>query len=356
MKTFSKNNNFDILRLLAALQVVVYHGYEHFHLEGKSVAMDFFINSFLRYFPGVVIFFAISGFLIMSSFDRNKNLKKYFVNRFLRLYPGLWVSFLVTFFILIGYGFFNSHTIFSSSGLTWIIGQLSFMQFYTPDFLRGYGLGNPNGSLWTIVVEIQYYLIVPILFWILKKVGVKLKYSLIVLLILSIAFNRIYSTYLTTDSNLIKLIGVTIGPFLFYFICGALVYLFYNSFDRYLLKSYKIALIVYCLFYSIFSIKLGYYDMSYWPNNIGLIAILLLTWLTFCIAFAPPFKLTSMLHGNDLSYGLYIYHGIVLNFIIHNQFEFTFELLLVYILLSILLSYLSWRFVEKRSLELKSKF
>lgn len=356
MNNFPKNNNFDLLRLVAAFQVVVYHGHEHFHLGEKSVFMDLCMNRFIRFFPGVVIFFAISGFLIMASFDRNKDLKKYAANRFLRLYPGLWASFLVTFAILVYFHFYTIHTLFSVQGLVWIGTQLSFMQFYTPGFLKGYGLGNPNGSLWTIVVELQYYLLVPIIFWITKKLNLRINLILVVLIIGSVLFNRVYSGFLTTESNVMKLIGLTIGPYLFYFLLGALVYQYYRFFEKYLLKQFWIALLCYIVFYAIFSVKLSYYFMSYWPSNVGLISIVLLVWLTFCFAFARPFKLTEMLHGNDLSYGLYIYHGIVLNFILHSQYEFSYTLVLVYVLVSFFMAYLSWQFIEKPSLKLKARF
>jgi peptidoglycan/LPS O-acetylase OafA/YrhL len=41
------------------------------------------------------------------------------------------------------------------------LAQLSIVQFYNPDFLRGYGVGVLNGSLWTISVELQFYVMLP---------------------------------------------------------------------------------------------------------------------------------------------------------------------------------------------------
>lgn len=32
-------------------------------------------------------------------------------------------------------------------------------QFYTGGWLRGYGVGVPNGALWTITVDIQFYIV-----------------------------------------------------------------------------------------------------------------------------------------------------------------------------------------------------
>ncbi|WP_245539698.1 acyltransferase family protein [Riemerella columbina] len=57
----SLHNNFDIIRLLAALQVVFRHVfYKHdFH---NSILN--FIKEIILAFPGVPIFFMVSGFLI----------------------------------------------------------------------------------------------------------------------------------------------------------------------------------------------------------------------------------------------------------------------------------------------------
>jgi len=41
-----------------------------------------------------------------------------------------------------------------------LFGHATIFQFWTPDSLRGYGCGTPNGSLWTICVTIQFYVVV----------------------------------------------------------------------------------------------------------------------------------------------------------------------------------------------------
>lgn len=51
------NNNFDLIRLFTALQVAILHMDRHLNLNLS------FAN-FLAYFPGVPIFFFISGYLI----------------------------------------------------------------------------------------------------------------------------------------------------------------------------------------------------------------------------------------------------------------------------------------------------
>ena len=77
-------NNFDLIRLCAALQVAVFH--TAVYMDVGSVWVHY-----LGYFPGVPIFFFISGFLIYQSYNniRANKLKTFFTNRVLRLYPAL---------------------------------------------------------------------------------------------------------------------------------------------------------------------------------------------------------------------------------------------------------------------------
>ena len=66
-----KVNNFDLLRILAALQVVLAHTRVHLDIQRLP------LWSLVEAFPGVPIFFAISGFLISASFERTPNLASY---------------------------------------------------------------------------------------------------------------------------------------------------------------------------------------------------------------------------------------------------------------------------------------
>ena len=94
-RTFAiQPNNFDLLRLFAASQVAYLHISRN--LEIQLTGLPLALKYCLEYFPGVPIFFVISGFLISISFDRNPDLRAYTINRILRIYPALWISTLVT--------------------------------------------------------------------------------------------------------------------------------------------------------------------------------------------------------------------------------------------------------------------
>ena len=71
------NNNFNILRLLAAIQVFCFHSFEHLEVNyGKIIR-------YFTFYRGVIIFFTISGYLVFASLDRNReNIKQYILNSY----------------------------------------------------------------------------------------------------------------------------------------------------------------------------------------------------------------------------------------------------------------------------------
>jgi peptidoglycan/LPS O-acetylase OafA/YrhL len=210
----SRGNNFDLIRLIASFQVLLLHGILHLQIENSLP-----ITKILSLFPGVLIFFTISGFLIFSSFDRNKNIKKYFFNRFVRLFPALWLCFICTVALLFSFNIISISNFFSWTMLKWSFTQITFFQFWTPDILKTWGVGSPNGSLWTIPVELQFYVILPIIVLMFKNI--KLIYKFIFFIGCSILFNLYLSSQQTLiETTMSKLAGVSVVPYLYCFLGG----------------------------------------------------------------------------------------------------------------------------------------
>lgn len=144
-----RKNSLNTFRLLAAIQVLWIHSLNHLELSNIPVLGDV-INIFI----GVPIFFTLSGYLIWHSIGRSRSFSDYAKKRFWRIYPELWVAVVVEIIVIL---------ILYRQPINWpmlglfTIGQSTIFQFWTPDFLRGYGCGVPNGALWTIAVLIQFY-------------------------------------------------------------------------------------------------------------------------------------------------------------------------------------------------------
>lgn len=156
-----RENNFDFLRLLAALLVLVSH---QFALSGRHEPLTP-IGSWGG--TGVLIFFAISGFLIAGSWSHDPHLGRFLVRRSLRIWPGLAVA-LVLIALVLGplVSSLDAHAYYRSP-VTWnYFNQLGLWKFES--MLPGVFASNPvpqsaNGSLWTIPIEVRCYLVLAFL-------------------------------------------------------------------------------------------------------------------------------------------------------------------------------------------------
>lgn len=159
-KQLFNNNSLNTFRLVAAFNVIFDHAFAHL-----NVPLDTHLGGLLKLFEnftlGVPIFFFLTGYLILQSVKNENDTVLYLKKRFVRLYPELWVAVIISVLsIIILYEKCNYFDLFKL-----IIAQGTFFQFWTPDSLRGFGNGAPNGSLWTICVFIQFYVIA----WLLRK-------------------------------------------------------------------------------------------------------------------------------------------------------------------------------------------
>ena len=88
----SKENNIGWLRLIFASLIMLTHGMHIFW--GIS-------NYYLDYFPGVPIFYFISGFLIYHSYDKSRNIKAFYLRRIEKLLPLVALVTIFTFSIML---------------------------------------------------------------------------------------------------------------------------------------------------------------------------------------------------------------------------------------------------------------
>ena len=354
--SLSRENNFDLIRLIAALQVMVYHSLTHFQVQANWAEP---LKQVVYLLPGVPIFFTISGFLIYQSLERNRHgLKKYFVNRFLRLYPALWACLAFTILLITLSGHLNWEVIFTQRFLLWFTAQLSFFQFYPLEDFRTWGVGHPNGSLWSISVEIQFYLLLPVLFYLLfdKKYALRTKnIVLFILMAISIAFNYYQQQMVAEHKTIGSLMGVFILHYLYFFCSGIILYLNFERLKKFLVGKGWIWIGLFILYTVIFHNWLNYFENVYETSLAGIIGESLLAIATISAAYSKISLSSKILSGNDLSYGIYIYHMPVINYF-YTQTKYITPLKFVSILAAIVvIAFFSWRIIEKNVLKLKTK-
>ncbi|MBU1041670.1 MAG: acyltransferase [Proteobacteria bacterium] len=343
-------NNFDLLRLYAASQVALHHALRHLQVEHA----DWMILKVTRLFPGVPIFFFISGLLITRSYENSRDLSCYFHNRVLRIYPGLLVCLAASMASVAALGYFRTIPLDLPQVLTWLAAQSTFAQFYNPEFLRGYGVGALNGSLWTIPVELQFYLLVPFLCHLLDRTGQRRQnLALAVLLLLFFLANRVFMGLDRGEAQLLltKLAGVSFLPWFGMFLMGVL---FQKNYDRLhaLLAGRALPLL---LAYCGWALLLTHFFGLQGGNDIHPLLFLLLAPLLFALAFTRCDLAGRLLRRNDLSYGIYIYHMPVVNALLYLGVKGGTGSVALALAGSLACAALSWVLVEKPFLRRKKK-
>lgn len=335
-------NNFDLIRLLAAVQVAFIHGNRHL-----GVDLPLWLVKIIAMFPGVPIFFVTSGFLISASLERNKNLRSYFLNRFLRIFPALWVCFAVS---LVFVSLIYSINVPLKEFFLWVLAQLTFVQFFNPDFMRGFGVGVLNGALWTITVELQFYIVLPFVYYIFEKLKWH-RLAIYAMFIVFLAINVFYKYLLGPEevSNAVKLLGVTVFPYLYMFMLG--VFLQRNIlYVKRLLKNHVLVIFLLYIVSIIISWALG---LQYTGTNINAMSAFFLGLLTLSVAYTNTNYFSKILRGFDISYGFYIYHMVIINVLLHLSIFRPGVSMIIMFILTATISIISWRYIEKPALGFK---
>ncbi|MDR2512885.1 MAG: acyltransferase [Puniceicoccales bacterium] len=345
-----RNNNFDLVRLFAASQVLFFHG--AFHL--KYSLGDFW---FLEAFKGVPIFFVVSGFLVSASFERSENVRGYFLNRSLRIFPALWVCLLATVGVILWYGVSFRWCEF----LPWLVAQSTFGQYYNPDFLRGFATGVMNGSLWTIPIELQFYLFFPCIFLLLRKIFSRtprnaeivgafvffLCCALFVLWLRDVLPGRYSAAYALLHNSAMR--------YFYLFVLGWFLQRNILSLRRVFFGKAIFWISFHYFFTWLFVVKVG---LLYHPKLFHCFNVLS-DCVLGCVAISCAYTFrglaAKLTRGNDISYGVYIYHMPLVNIMIINGLSGNPLSLPILLVGTAICALLSWFLVEKPCLAFKKR-
>lgn len=154
----------DGLRFLAIILVILIHINvfviaKHFFTATAVSANPILEKFFFNGFKGVELFFVISGFILALPFAghylKNKdkvNLKKFYLRRLTRLEPPYIFSLVAIFFLSVLVGKFDFKPMLPSFAAS---------LFYLHNFFTG--LPWINAITWSLEIEIQFYLLTPLL-------------------------------------------------------------------------------------------------------------------------------------------------------------------------------------------------
>lgn len=358
-----RRNNFDLIRLLAAAQVLFVHAAWHLDV----ISFESPVLQVLERLPGVPIFFFVSGLLISRSFETNSGLEDYARNRGFRIFPALWVCFALSVLSVALTGYFRTADISFESAMAWIVAQMTIYQPYSPAFMDGYGVGNLNGSLWTVTVELQFYVLVPFLYFMLRRLPKSWFNPVLLVLIaffmlVNVFAQRIWAAeFQGTFDFARKLLSTTFLPWVYMFLIGIWVQRNFEAVRDFVQGKWQVPLFL-LLYIGVSSVMVdstktlglpGGRSLGLVGNRIDPVSYLALVMLVMAVAYNAPNLAQKILQRNDISYGVYIYHMPVVNLLIALGIMGTVGSLLVAIIFSLVLGICSWLFVEQPCLKLK---
>lgn len=338
------DNTFDKIRWIAATAVLLSHSFPLLGLHEPMICGDSLGKL------AVMVFFAVSGYLVCQSWDRDPSLLRFTQRRALRIMPGLVVAVLVT---ALGIGTIVTTLpagAFLSDRQTWSYVASNSLLVAGVERLPGAYVHSPetifNGSLWTLRYEVAMYAILA-----LGARAVRLRASCLAIFVAGLAMlgtltwhgithytlplPGLWKIGLQFDAVRLLKLGTT-------FFCAASLYLLR---DRVKLQwRYVLVLLV--------ALGLGASG-----RFAGVLLALAVPYVTLVVAFKSP---PALRHPwtNDLSYGIYVYaypvqqmmsqfaraHGI--------GWPWTFA---VSLLITLILAALSWKLVEQPALRHKPR-
>lgn len=338
----NKDNNFNLIRFVAATLVLVTHSYAlasgNVHLEPLRDWLGVTWGSI-----AVDIFFVTSGFLIAYSFFNKKSLVLFVWARFLRIYPGLFVA--ITFCVFIVGLFFTTEPILQyltdTKTITYfvkntilILGVEHQLPSVFHDTPHRYLV---NASLWTLPYELTMYVILAAigttLAFINKAFKIKIKvFVFIAISVMGCSLTIINHFYNFAPQNIIRLFSL--------FFTGSTYYLLRDK----IFLSHKIAILSVLLI-----------AISLLNANVFFIALIFtIPYLVFYLAYIPNGKIRIFNKFGDYSYGIYIYA-----FPIQQSIAMLIpgisiiEMIWVSFIITFIFAFFSWHLVERKSLKLK---
>lgn len=334
-----KHNHFNLIRLLAALAVLLSHSYaltgqaEPFAYLGKNLGG-----------MAVDVFFVTSGFLVTTSLLQRGDTLDYLIARTLRIFPALWVMLLLT---VLTVGFFLtqlSATEFFRHPQTWhYLWKTSTLLGHVEYVLPGVFELNAypaivNGSLWTMVYELSLYLallgIWSLQHFLRRLMPITWAFSLTLILMAGLTYScQLFAFYDTA----------TLLRFAFLFFTGSA---FYLARSRIPMSSVWFAVNVGAL--------LGV--AVFFPTLFSLAYLLFLPYCVFYLAYVPKGPLLRLNRIGDYSYGIYIYafpvqQAVLALFPTIAFWKFNYCVLLI----TVSLAALSWHKIEKPVLQQRGR-
>ncbi|NNU33297.1 acyltransferase [Mucilaginibacter sp. S1162] len=270
--------------------------------------------------------------MISASLERSHNTGIYFKNRALRIFPGLWGCLFITviIFSITGVSFLNLEA------LKWLPAQMVGI-IYTHGFLHTYGFGSYNGALWSITVELQFYVVLPILYLLVPKRSAIYWFSGLI-----VVFAVGYYLFYTQNYPFKNLLGFTFVPHIYLFLVGVVFQKLQIYKSKFIFNKAHYWIIAYLtIVYLVSPVLVPVSPIAYIFIKHGLLGFTVIS-----MAYTLPGIAKKFLRTNDISYGIYIYHGLIMTVIVQLKLAGAVNLFMI-LVATYAAATLSWLFIER---------
>ncbi|MEZ5841030.1 MAG: acyltransferase [Hyphomicrobiales bacterium] len=332
------NNNFNLLRFLAAASVIVSHAW--LATGGESVAEPLLgPTPFTLGQHAVLVFFSLSGFLVAASLHRSRSTRDFLKARALRVYPGLIACLALITFVLGPAVTTHSVGDYATDPGTYAYFAKSMTLLAGTFPLPGVFEGNPYPGvvdlpIWTLKYEIACYVLLAVLggLGLFRKVAVIWSiFTLAVIAYLAILVLPDLAVLPKTAYHLSRLIAT--------FFLGVLGWHYRHEIR---------------LSASFLALAIGAVVLCHGTPLAELSWVVLDAYGAMCFTAIPLGALRQATNRIDISYGLYIYGWTVEQTIVNALPAFgPASVAVLAVFITTALAWLSWTLVEHPALALK---
>ena len=331
-------NNLNAVRLFLALLVIFDHSFPL--AEGRDDPLMAVSHNQLSFGEVAVhLFFFISGFLITASWLNSRSMNDYLRRRVLRIYPGYTVALALSFLVALAFAarpfddlsarlqnfLTDIFTLgFSSCTGTWVFPQNPFPT-------------TANGSLWTISFEFICYLIVAAigLFGFFKK-----RFWILIFFVGMFAWCA-RTVLLKGPGPVHSDLGFAHARFLMTFLAGASAWLWRDKIPIHsILALLSLLLLIATIWFS-----------PWFSILVPVAAAYFILWFGFSL----PLKSLAWCNQTDLSYGAYLFAFPIQQMLAFAGLRNPWLLFAVATPATLAVAFMSWTFVEKPFLLMKSR-
>ena len=294
MPVIPKENAFNAIRFLLCLIVLLMHSFGVVKIH-NAYLLDGHI--------AVCGFFILSGFWVTKSYFSSDSLKTFFIKRAKKILPMYYISVIGFSLICSYFSDLPAKEYFGLNYFKYIFWNSLFLNFICPSLPGCFKGEAVNGALWTIKLEIEFYLILPLIMFIWKKLKTNKSKNafLAALYILSVVYNLLLRKYAGT-LHLPKQLEHQLPGFISFFVSGMFIFLNWNLFLK--VKNYLLlpSVAIYILHYVTKTEIL-------FPMGFAVIIV----WS------ALAFKKLQLIGNNiDFSWGMYLFHFPIMQIIYYS--------------------------------------